>query len=258
MELAGAFPGRICRFLPPTRSFLSQEKDFARIPAECIKFLRMDDDQFELPEVWDEYQWERFLQQQDRNTEKYFHLMEKYMDHPDRDELIAAEMGWHLEASEDDEFRQLDELMAQEMAEQIESGEGEFSDFFSSSPLYQDIVELNRWIDDASERHPRLEEQKDFSEFCSLVSMCGAKIAAALSQEDEEEIELGMVIAYLKRGLKAVNDALALCSSFARKKDLTPQEVSELSTLLFGVRNQVVDLMKEYRSEWQRLYGNGN
>ena len=30
----------------------------------------MADDDFETPEIWDEYQWERFLQQQDRNTEK--------------------------------------------------------------------------------------------------------------------------------------------------------------------------------------------
>ena len=27
-------------------------------------------------DAWDEYQWERFLQEQDRNTEKYFGLLE--------------------------------------------------------------------------------------------------------------------------------------------------------------------------------------
>lgn len=53
----------------------------------------MADDDFETPEIWDEYQWERFLQQQDRNTEKYFGLLEKYLDHPDRDNIIAKEMG---------------------------------------------------------------------------------------------------------------------------------------------------------------------
>lgn len=34
--------------------------------------------------VWDEYQWERFLQQQDHKTEKYMELLEKYLDHPQR------------------------------------------------------------------------------------------------------------------------------------------------------------------------------
>ncbi len=48
--------------------------------------------------VWDEYQWERFLQQQDRKTEQYMELLEKYMDHPERDQIIAREMGWsHLD-----------------------------------------------------------------------------------------------------------------------------------------------------------------
>ena len=56
----------------------------------------MADDDFETPEIWDEYQWERFLQQQDRNTEKYFGLLERYLDHPDRDNIIAKEMDGSL------------------------------------------------------------------------------------------------------------------------------------------------------------------
>src|SRR5215217_1970146 len=45
--------------------------------------------------VWDEYDWERFLQQQDRKTEKYMELLERYIDDPDRDQIIAREMGWN-------------------------------------------------------------------------------------------------------------------------------------------------------------------
>ena len=45
-------------------------------------------------EPWDEYDWERFLQQQDHKTEKYMELLEKYLDDPQRDEIIAREMGW--------------------------------------------------------------------------------------------------------------------------------------------------------------------
>ena len=44
--------------------------------------------------IWDEYEWERFLQQQDHKTEKYMELLEKYLDDPQRDEIIAREMGW--------------------------------------------------------------------------------------------------------------------------------------------------------------------
>ena len=44
--------------------------------------------------AWDEYDWERFLQQQDHKTEKYMELLEKYLDDPQRDQIIAREMGW--------------------------------------------------------------------------------------------------------------------------------------------------------------------
>src|SRR5437667_3768169 len=44
--------------------------------------------------MWDEYDWERFLQEQDQKTEKYMQLVETYLDDPQRDEIIAREMGW--------------------------------------------------------------------------------------------------------------------------------------------------------------------
>src|SRR5436189_6057371 len=44
--------------------------------------------------MWDEYDWERFLREQDQKTEKYMQLLEKYLDDPQRDEIIAREMRW--------------------------------------------------------------------------------------------------------------------------------------------------------------------
>ena len=55
--------------------------------------------------AWDEYDWERFLQQQDQKTEKYMELLEKYIDDPHRDEIVAREMGWcHLNQEETEEW----------------------------------------------------------------------------------------------------------------------------------------------------------
>ncbi len=54
----------------------------------------MPDFEREPERAWDEYDWERFLQQQDQKTEKYMELLEKYLDDPQRDEIIAREMGW--------------------------------------------------------------------------------------------------------------------------------------------------------------------
>ena len=69
--------------------------------------------------VWDEYDWERFLQEQEQRTERYMELLEKYLDHPHRDEIIAKEMGWtHLIGSESREWEEeVDAKFEQELAE---------------------------------------------------------------------------------------------------------------------------------------------
>ena len=40
----------------------------------------MSDEQEQPERVWDEYEWERFLQKQDLKTERYLELLEKYAD----------------------------------------------------------------------------------------------------------------------------------------------------------------------------------
>jgi hypothetical protein len=45
-------------------------------------------------EVWDEDRWEEFLQRSDARAARYEELYETLVDHPERDRLIAREMGW--------------------------------------------------------------------------------------------------------------------------------------------------------------------
>ena len=87
-------------------------------PRDRITVSIMADNHFESggeERVWDEYDWERFLQQQDRKTEKYMELLEKYIDDPNRDQIIAREMGWHhlLDENGKDWSANLDTLFAQ-------------------------------------------------------------------------------------------------------------------------------------------------
>ncbi len=67
--------------------------------------------------AWDEYDWERFLQQQDHKTEKYMELLEKYLDHPQRDQIIAREMGWTQLVNSDDWSDEVDALLGDESSE---------------------------------------------------------------------------------------------------------------------------------------------
>ena len=66
--------------------------------------------------MWDEYDWERFLQQQDGKTEKYMQLLETYLDDPRRDEIIAREMGWTQLLDEKDWSAEVDALVGGALA----------------------------------------------------------------------------------------------------------------------------------------------
>ncbi len=218
----------------------------------------MGDDDYEVPEVWDEYQWERFLQQQDRNTEKYFGLLEKYLDHPDRDKIIAREMGWEsFDEDRDAEWEELaGSLCEEELNQPEDAAEEPETDFeeFSKSPIYQDTLKLHTWINSWIDRDAALKDNPEAIRLATRSAVCGAKLAAALCGDDHTEI--GMTIAYLKRGLKAANDALEAGANLARDGRMTPRQRAFLNKLLFKVRNRIVDLMAEYRAEWRKRYGN--
>src|SRR6266705_2825852 len=105
--------------------------------------------------IWDEYDWERFLQQQDRKTEKYMELLERYIDDPNRDQIIAREMGWnHLLDKDGREWvENVDWLVDQELEAEEEAAESEddkpeeAEDGFEVHPLYQASFALTVWID---------------------------------------------------------------------------------------------------------------
>src|ERR1700704_1495645 len=102
--------------------------------------------------VWDEYEWERFLQQQDHKTEKYMELLEKYLDHPQRDQIIAREMGWTQLLSGETWSDEVDALLAEESSaagDDPSSAENELApiDGFEDHALYRAAFALTVWID---------------------------------------------------------------------------------------------------------------
>ena len=108
--------------------------------------------------AWDEYEWERFLQQQDQKTEKYMELLEKYIDDPNRDELVSREMGWtHINTDDQDEEWRDDE-------EDLEVDErspadliNDCSESFEQHVLYRASFNLTIWIDRMFENHGALQ-----------------------------------------------------------------------------------------------------
>ncbi len=214
-------------------------------------------DEHEQPErEWDEYEWERFLQNQDLRTERYLELLEKYVDHPERDVIIAREMGWfdcstggagwendcdnEEEATEPAEF---------ELEREAAGSGGE--DELDEHPLYRVAFELTVWLDGVLEaRGKRAVEHPAAIELAKQACILGGKVAAALSGPEESEI--GMTIAYLKRALRASNLALNAYSEVHREHLLGRVRDKQLREKLFNVRDAIVLLIGELRAEWRR------
>ncbi len=103
--------------------------------------------------IWDEYDWERFLQQQDRKTEKYMELLERYIDDPNRDQIIAREMGWYHLLDKDGEkwAENVDSTIRARSADDDGGRRGEAAkdgeEGFEVHPLYQASFALTVWID---------------------------------------------------------------------------------------------------------------
>jgi hypothetical protein len=217
-------------------------------------------DEHEQPErEWDEYEWERFLQNQDLRTERYLELLERYVDHPERDVIIAKEMGWF-------EFSAGEEAWEASCAGEAEEGDAEGpleldaggdadadaeEQALEEHPLYRNAFELTVWLDGVLEaRGERVTEHPAAMELAKQTCILGGKVAAALS--GPEESELGMTIAYLKRALRAANLALNAYAEVHRERLLGRVRDKQLRARLFEVRDTIVVLMGETRAEWKR------
>jgi hypothetical protein len=205
--------------------------------------------------MWDEYDWERFLQQQDHKTEQYMQLLEKYLDDPQRDQIIAREMGWTQLLDERDWSTEGDALWDEEPAEESPPGTDRAPSFdtFENHNLYRAAFALTVWIDQLFDEDPSLQNEPEAVKLATHSALASAKLAAALSDDDVDEI--GMTIAYLKRALKAMTISMDSATQLLSEKLITPAQHSVLQQRLFQVRDGIITLMGEYRGEWRRRFG---
>ncbi len=216
-----------------------------------------DDSQPE--KIWDEYDWERFLQQQDRKTERYMELLEKYIDHPDRDRIIAREMGWtHLLEDDGDRWAEevedmFDEEMEELLDDEDDEEESEAEEDYEVHPLYQAAFALTVWLDQLFDQREELQNHPAAVKLSTQTAICSAKLAAALSDDDIDEI--GMTIAYLKRALKAISVAMDAALQLRGEVELEEDRYATLHQRLFQIRDAIIDLMGSYRAEFRRRFG---
>ena len=207
--------------------------------------------------IWDEYEWERFLQQQDGKTEKYMQLLETYLDHPERDEIIAREMGWTQLLDANDWSAELDALLDESASEEddvaIENTRSS-AEVFEEHDLYRAAFALTIWIDQLFDQNASLQNEPAAVKLATHAALASAKLAAALSGDNLDEI--GMTIAYLKRALKAITISMETAAQLRKPaRRISRSQYAVLLERLFRVRDGIIALMGEYRAEWRRRFG---
>src|SRR6266576_6002584 len=208
--------------------------------------------------MWDEYDWERFLREQDQKTEKYMQLLEKYLDDPQRDEIIAREMGWTQLLDAKDWSAEVDALLDEGVTDDEEAvNTNRSAEVFEEHDLYRAAFALTIWIDQLFDQNASLQNEPAAVKLATHAALASAKLAAALSGDNLDEI--GMTIAYLKRALKAITISMDAAAQLRKQSKLiTRSQYSVLQQRLFQVRDGIITLMGEYRGEWRRRFGSGD
>lgn len=213
-----------------------------------------DDDE---PEIWDEFQWEEFMREADKRTEKYSQLFEKYLDHPDRDNIIAKEMGWDhlLDESEDDdkwdEFFDVDIIEDGEEWKELTGYEPTEFDSFENLPVHRLAYQYTIDSIDLIENRFENENDESLQAFARSVIIPPAKIAGGFGMGFELE-SLGGNIANCKRGLNAANRMLTALQGLRDKKILDEKTFQDFYSRGKEVRDELGIYIVELRERFRR------
>lgn len=219
---------------------------------------------------WDEFDYEKFLRESDARSDKLGELMEKYRDHPDRDRIVAREMGWTWleEALEEDERQSegepdpaddyqdsLDdeELMGEREPDPATEGVDWVHDehYDVTHPLTLRVMQGAAGIENRCEelgldrdQHPALGELLD------EYHITGIKLAGALNTlaYGRYLVDGPFVVAYLKRALGHLHQTQAALDRVAAKDLLPAEAISATRTELFAIRERILALMQEFRN----------
>jgi hypothetical protein len=218
-----------------------------------------DDD----PEIMDEFQWEEFMKKSDERTEKYGKLMERYFDHPDRDKIIAREMGWTwlLDALEAQERGELPEHEEDDYIEEEDEGEEwkKASQFYNDRdkerekiPAYRIAREFALRAIDFVKTLPEVKaSQECVRAFIEGATVPAAKIAGGVGFGFEMET-IGGNIANCKRGLAKANQCLTALHEMKEQKIVDENAYAELSREATEMRDALALYITDLRERFQR------
>lgn len=212
-------------------------------------------DEYEEPEIWDEFQWEEFMKEADKRTEKYAGLFQKYLDHPDRDRIIAIEMGWDHRPEETDADDWMDAFFTDEFEEgeewkQRTGYEPTEIDTVEHFPVYQKAHRLT--LDSIRLVQAQFQDKEDesISAFIASVIIPPAKISGGFVMGFDME-SLGGNIANNKRGLTAANRTMTALQELRDKQLIDQKTFRQFYNRAKEVRDELAIYIVELRERFR-------
>jgi hypothetical protein len=200
----------------------------------------------------DEFEWELFLRASDRRATKLGELMEKYHDHPDRDRLIAREMGWTaieeiLDAEAGFVAEEEPDNAIEDGFEESESDAPEMDEHPILHPLVTRLIDRSATLMNLAKDR----RDNDLEEMLGGFISVGPKIVGALGivrpgRKMDREFN-GLVVARLKRALGELSRALNAASRLKEKKAELPFSIDEYVSEMLEIRQEILSLMNEFR-----------
>jgi hypothetical protein len=207
-------------------------------------------------EPLNEFEWEQELRDGDRRAEAYQEAFDRYHDHPERERLIAEAMGWNPEEM-DEELEELQEHMEEDPQVLIENASHLAADDVEQHhPLSHRAMTFALNLQTEAEQRGLLDqravrESPVLMVIVSIIAMGGKLVAALDPLMQGAEPERGFIIAMLKRAQVPLNEALHALGAIHLKgvsKD-TRSWLMGVRNELFSLRNDILDLMKELRTQ---------
>jgi hypothetical protein len=214
-------------------------------------------------EEWDEHDYEKFLKECDARTDKYGELLDKYGNSEEAEAIIAREMGWDRNNTEedDDESLSIEEINAicESAADDPlpePNPEREGIDWIRTEDGYVHHPLQHRCSESALKYFRQAEklglediQDKDFDQFIFEFQTTAAKLAGALNgiARGQDLRDAAFTVAYLKRALNHLHKSQSGLEAAAQKKLLPEAMITEARKELLEIREGILQLMDEFR-----------
>ncbi|MFO1490556.1 MAG: hypothetical protein U1F87_06495 [Kiritimatiellia bacterium] len=204
---------------------------------------------------FDEHAWERMLRNTDASNALYNKLLEKYAANPDRDRLIAREMGWpHPEelgrpgATTEGALADLPiPLPEKHKVDWIVTSQGDIA-----HPVADQALRLCVNIRRECRRLLVADDSRDgqLKTLSESVQNLACKLAGALnSLAYDKVVDCGFIIAYLKRALGTLNQALGALETSAENPWFPVDLAARCREELHAIREATLGLMERFRAD---------